>query len=100
MSRNASVPNSVLSGSMTLKQDSALLFQRSQQVVHRMRESSDAIGQQFFCDCPQVYTQPGQASQRLFGVLLSRFECWLHPAVITECIQRRRWNGIYGVWPD
>jgi hypothetical protein len=26
--------------------------------------------------------------------LLSIFQCWLHPAVITECIERCRWNGI------
>ena len=65
-----------------------------------MGEGGDAIGKQFFWDCPQVDTQLGQASQRLFGVLLSSFECWLRPAVITECIQRRGWNGVDGVWSD
>jgi hypothetical protein len=65
-----------------------------------MGEGGDAIGKQFFCDCPQVDTQLGQASQRLFGVLLSSFECWLRPTVITECIQRRGWNGVDGVWSD
>src|SRR4029077_12329399 len=93
MSPNASAPNSVLSGCLTLKQHSAFLLQRSQQLVERMREGGGAISQQFFCDFPQVYTQLGQASQHLFGIWLSRFECWLHPAVITECIQRRGWNG-------
>jgi hypothetical protein len=59
-----------------------------------MREGGNAIGQQFFCDCSQIDTQLGQASQRLFGVLLSIFQCWLRPAVITECIERCGWNGI------
>jgi hypothetical protein len=65
-----------------------------------MRESGDAIGEQFFCDCLEVNVQLGQPSQRLFGVLLSVFQCWLHPAVITECIQGRGWNGVDGVWSD
>lgn len=55
-----------------------------------MREGSDAISQQFFCDCSRVNAQLGQARQRLSGVLLSSFECLLNVAVITECIQRRR----------
>jgi hypothetical protein len=86
MSRNASAPNSALSGCLTFKQHSAFLFQGRQQFVQRMREGSDAIGQEFFCDRPEVNTQLGQPSQRLFGVLLSLFECWLHSAVITECV--------------
>jgi hypothetical protein len=32
--------------------------------------------------------------------LLSRFECWLHSAVLTERIQRRGWNGVDGIWSD
>src|ERR1700694_5973870 len=100
MSCNTSAPNSTLSGRLTLKQHSPFLFQRGQQFVQRMSECSDAVGQQFLCDCPQVDTQLGQASKRLLGVLLSRFECCLYAAVITECIQRRGGNGIDGVWSD
>ena len=54
MSRNASRPNSARSMCLTIKQHSAFLFQRGEQFVQRMREGSDAIGQQFFCDQPQV----------------------------------------------
>ena len=100
MSRNASSSTVALSGCLTLKQRAAFLLQRGQQLVQRMRESGDTIGQQFFCDCPEVNTQLGQASQRLFCVLFSRFKGWLRPAVITESIQRRGWNGIDGVWSD
>ena len=100
MSRNASAPNSVLSGRLTFKQHSPFLFQRRQQFVLRMREGSAAIDQEVFCDCPKVDTQLGQPSRRLFGILLSRFERWLHPAVIAECIQGSGWNGVDGVWSD
>src|SRR5579859_89077 len=100
MSCNASAPNSTLSGYLTLKQHSAFHFQRGQQFVQRMREGHDAIGEQSLCDYPQVDTQFGQASQSLFGVLLSRFECCLYAAVITECVQRRGRNGIDGMWSD
>src|ERR1700686_2077267 len=100
MSRNASGTTFALFGCLTLKQRAAFLLQRGQQLVQRIREGDDAIGQQSFCDCPQVYIQLGQASQHLFGVLLSSFECWPHAAVITECTQRRGWNGIDGVWSD
>src|SRR5580704_1742889 len=98
MSRNASAPNADLSSCLTLKQHSTFLFQRSQQLVQRMSKSGDTISQQFFCDCPEIDTQCGQASQHLSGI--SRFECWLHPAVITECIQGRGWNGIDRVGSD
>src|SRR5450432_2123227 len=100
MSRNASSSTVAHSGCLTLKQRAAFLLQRGQQLVQRMREGGDTIGQQLFCDYPQVDTQRSQSSQRLFCVLRSRFEGWPHSAVIAECIQRPRWDGIDGVRSD
>src|SRR5580692_11097834 len=100
MSRNASSSTVALSGCLTLKQRAAFLVQRRQQFVQRMSEGGDAIGQELFCDCSEVNTQLGQPSQCLLGILLSRFEGWLHLAVITEGIQRRGWNDIDGVRSD
>jgi hypothetical protein len=59
---NASGPNSNFSIRQSHKQTSTFLFQRGQQLVQRMRERGEAIGQQFLCDCAQIDTEFGQAS--------------------------------------
>jgi hypothetical protein len=69
---------------MTLKQHSAFLLQGGQQLVLRMGECGDAVGQQFLRECPQGDTQLDQASQRPVGVLLSRSSVGCTPAVMSH----------------